>query len=225
VDLFAGLGGFSAAFEEADDWQVTTVEIREDMNPDLVADVAELSAEDILDAVGADREDMAALVILASPPCTYFSTAGNHDSWDFNHNRPVSGEARDAVTLVYHTLGLIHALDPDYWFMENPQGRLRWFLGRPTGKVTYCQYGRPYMKRTDLWGDHPPMTYRSCSRGSNCHEANREYDGTSAVRVLGDSKEERLKVPYELSEQILRAVEDALAGRSAKQLTLSGVSV
>ncbi|WP_435125435.1 DNA cytosine methyltransferase [Halobaculum sp. D14] len=222
LDLFAGLGGFSAAFENAEGWDVTTVELREDLNPDLAADVLELTPGDLLDAIGTDREEMDAFVVLASPPCTYFSTAGNHDAWNFDANRPTTDEAREAVTLVYHALGLIQALSPDYWFMENPQGRLRWFLGKPTGKVTYCQYGRPYMKRTDLWGDHPPMTYRTCSRGESCHEANREYDGTSAVRVLGDSKEERSKVPRELSETILYAVEDALAGRAPEQATLGG---
>jgi len=224
LDLFAGLGGFSAAFEDADDWTVTTVEIREGLGPDLTADVLELTPADLLDAVGTDREDMGAFVVLASPPCTYFSTAGNHDAWNFDAKRPTSEDAREAVTLVYHTLGLIRALSPDYWFLENPQGRLRWTLGEPAGKVTYCQYGRPYMKRTDLWGDHPPMTYRACSRGESCHEANREYDGTSAVRVLGETPEERAKEPRELSESILYAVKDALAGRAPEQTTLTGVT-
>ena len=35
LDLFAGLGGFSAAFEEADNWTVTTVEIADRFDPDI----------------------------------------------------------------------------------------------------------------------------------------------------------------------------------------------
>jgi len=221
LDLFAGLGGFSQAFEGSDEWDVVTVELEEEFGPDLCADILELSPDDLLEAIGLDRGEIDILVILASPPCTYFSTAGNHDAWNFDEHRPITEEARKAVTLVYHTLGLIHALDPDYWFLENPQGRLRWFLGRPTGKVTYCQYGRPYMKRTDLWGDHPPMTYRTCQRGGNCHEANREYDGTSAVRVLGDTHAERSKVPKELSEEIREAVENATRDPPPEQQTLA----
>lgn len=224
VDLFSGLGGFSAAFEASDEWDVYTVEIEPEFEPDLCADVGELQPDDLLELIGLNREDIDVLVILASPPCTYFSTAGNHDSWDFDNNRPITEEARNAVTLVFHTLGLIHAIDPDYWFLENPQGRLRWFLGEPAGQVTYCQYGRPYMKRTDLWGDHPPMTYRRCQRGSKCHKANVEYDGTSATRVLGDTHAERSKVPYELSESIYDAVESAIETRPPEQTTLAAVT-
>jgi len=153
LDLFAGLGGFSQAFAASERWAVTTVEIEGRFEPDVQADVFELRPSDFETEFD---------VVLASPPCTQFSTAGNHDAWDFDTHEPQTDAARDAIGLVYHTLGLIRGLAPRYWFLENPQGRLRWFLGRPTGKVTYCQYGRPYMKRTDLWGDHPPMTYHSC---------------------------------------------------------------
>jgi site-specific DNA-cytosine methylase len=34
LDLFAGLGDFSAAFEDSDTWEVTTVEIEERFEPD-----------------------------------------------------------------------------------------------------------------------------------------------------------------------------------------------
>lgn len=214
LDLFAGLGGFSAAFEESERWDVVTVELEEEFDPDIQADIMDLRPRDLPDAD----------LVLASPPCTYFSTAGNHHAWDFETHQPVTEEAREAVALVFHTIGLIRALSPEFWFLENPQGRLRWFLGRPTGEVTYCQYGRPYMKRTDLWGDHPPMTYRSCSRGRPCHEANVEYDGTSATRVLGDTPAERAKVPYELSDAILEAVEAAIDGPTSEQSDLTEVA-
>jgi hypothetical protein len=215
LDLFAGLGGFSQAFTDSDRWDVTTVEIEERFDPDICADVFELRPSDFEEEFD---------VVLASPPCTQFSTAGNHDAWDFESHEPQTDAAREAVALVYHALGLIRGLSPRYWFLENPQGRLRWFLGRPTGEVTYCQYGRPYMKRTDLWGEHPPMTYRSCSRGRPCHEANVEYDGTSATRVLGDTPAERAKVPAELSAAIRDACEAGLAGDVHEQTQLSEVS-
>lgn len=214
LDLFAGLGGFSAAFEESDRWDVVTVELEDEFDPDIQADIMDLRPRDL----------PAADLVLASPPCTYFSTAGNHHAWNFETHQPVTEDAREAVALVFHTLGLIRALAPEYWFLENPQGRLRWFLDRPAGEVTYCQYGRPYMKRTDLWGDHPPMTYRSCSRGRSCHEANVEYDGTSATRVLGDTPAERAKVPYELSGAIREAVEAAIDVPTTEQSELTEVA-
>jgi len=196
LDLFAGLGGFSSAFTESDSWTVTTVDLDSSFETDITADVLDLRPSDLPDVD----------VVLASPPCTQFSTAGNHDNWD--GQTPV-GPAREAVTLVYHTLGLIKALSPDYWFLENPRGRLRWFLGQPTGTVDYCQYGRDYQKPTDLWGVHPPMTYKRChtAAGGGCHVRNAEDDGTAADASMPKDRSERALVPRELSDEILRAVE------------------
>ena len=214
LDLFCGLGGFSQAFEGSDRWAVTTVDIEARFEPDIHADVFDLRPSDF------DREFD---VVLASPPCTQFSTAGNHGNWDFETNTPVADASQDAVALVHHTVGLIRGLCPRFWFLENPQGRLRWFLGEPTGKVTYCQYGRRFMKRTDLWGDHPPMSYRTCKRGSPCHDGNVEYDGTSATRLLGETHAERAKVPADLSAAIRDACEAGLDGAVAEQVTFEEV--
>jgi site-specific DNA-cytosine methylase len=214
LDLFAGLGGFSAAFAEADGWEVVTVDVDERFGPDIQADVLDLRPADLPEAD----------LVLASPPCTVFSTAGNHDLWDFDTHEPLNEPAHEHVTLAYHTVGLIRGLAPEYWFLENPRGRLRWFFGEPAGEITYCQYGCEYMKRTDLWGEHPPMTYRHCSRNSKCHSGNVEYDGTSATRVLGDTPAERAKVPRELSEAILEAVKEAYANPPPEQMTLGGAS-
>jgi len=207
LDLFAGLGGFSQAFEDADEWRVVQVDIEERFEPDIRADVLDLRPADLPDAD----------VVLASPPCNVFSKAAawqNH--WD-EDGAPQTDAARDSITLVFHTLGLIRALSPEYWFLENPEGHLRRFLGRPTGSVTYCQYGAPYMKPTDLWGEHPPMTYRRCRATEDCHDHGSLEDDRDK-RPLPRDPAERAKVPRELSEAILDAVE----GRS-EQTTLTAV--
>jgi len=202
LDLFAGLGGFSAAFEDSNKWDVTTVEIDPDFTPDICADVMDLRPSDL---PGAD-------VVLAGHPCTLMSTAGNHDEWDMNAKEPSGDRAKEHVAMLHHTLGLIHAVAPDYWFLENPRhGRMTWYLGRPTGTVTYCQYGMDYMKPTGLWGDHPPMTYRRCQHGDDCHTSNTENDGTSAIASMdGLDHAERSLVPYNLSESIRDACETGL---------------
>jgi len=46
LDLFAGLGGFSSAFEDLERWAVTTVDIDERFDPDIQADVFELRPSD-----------------------------------------------------------------------------------------------------------------------------------------------------------------------------------
>lgn len=210
LDLFAGAGGFSAAFADSPRWRVVTVDNREETDPDIVADVMDLRPDDLPDTD----------VVLAGHPCTLFSTAGNHDEWDHEAREPAGDRAREHVAMVYHTLGLIHALSPEYWFLENPRGRLRWVLGEPEGTVTYCQYGTDYQKPTDLWGDHPDgFTYRSCSRGGDCHVTNTEDDGHSAIQSMPSGYDERARMPYELSESICRAVE----GRTHQQTLVSVV--
>ena len=208
LDLFAGLGGFSQAFAESERWDVTTVEIDPEFNPDRVADVFNLRPSDF---------DTDFDVVLASPPCTVFSPAGNHDLWDHNAKQPIAPKSRDHVALVHHTLGLIHGLSPRFWYLENPRGRLRWVLDEPTGTVTYCQYGRDYQKPTCLWGDHAPMMYQSCPRGGDCHTRNVDHDGTSATAPMDGDHAERSKVPYQLSAAIRDACEDALEGSSVTQ--------
>jgi len=210
IDLFSGLGGFSAAFADADNWGVYRVELSEEFTADLHADVMDLQPSDLPDPD----------VVLAGHPCTLFSFAGNHDEWDGKTQTPVGERAKDHVAMAHHTVGLIKGLTPDFWFLENPRGRLRWVLGEPTGTVTYCQYGKPYQKRTDLWGKHPwPMEYRTCSPGERCHERNVEHDGTSATASMSNDVAERSKVPYQLSVAIRDAVELAYSSQGPEYET------
>jgi len=216
LDLFAGLGGFSAAFADSDRWDVTTVEINGEFDPDIEADIFDLRPSDF---------DQDFDVILASPPCTSFSKA-THINTNTNHfdpaGEPQTEQSSDHVALAIHTFGLIRGLSPSYWFIENPVGHLRDFYPRPTGTVTYCQYGMNYQKRTDLWGEHPPMTYRNCSAGDNCH-ARARLDSDSSDRPMPNDAAEKAKVPYDLSEAIRDACEAGLDGDAIEQQTLSSV--
>ena len=203
LDLFCGLGGFSQAFVESDRWTVTTVDIKARFEPDRVVDVFDLRPSDF-------EHDFD--VVLASPPCEEFSPANN-----LNGERDPDP---DAVALVYHALGIIRGIDPEYWFVENPRGRLRSYIGRPTTTVTYCQYGEPRMKPTDLWGEHPGgFVGRRCDYGDDCHASNRE--GTNNYP---DDPNEKAEVPYPLSESIRDACEAGLEGERVGQATLPGVA-
>lgn len=223
LDLFCGLGGFSQAFEKSDRWQVTTVDIEARFEPDRVADVFELRPSDF------DRDFD---VVLAGVPCTAFTparniTTGGDDAWD--GDTPVTDKSRDLVALVHHTIGLIHGIAPEYWFIENPVGRLRTLIGRPEATVTQCQYGRDHQKPTDLWGDHPPMTYRRCSPGDDCHETTGSYTpGESQPRlgVLAESDDPAIRsaLPWQLSEEIRDACECALDGDAIEQATFAEVA-
>lgn len=219
LDLFSGLGGFSAAFEDSGNWRVTTVEIEEEHDPDIQADVLDLRPSDLPQAD----------VVLASPPCTDFSIAASRYE-KIVDGEPQTESARESVALVYHTIGLVKALTPDYWFLENPQGYLRQIIGDPAGRVTYCQYGTAYMKPTDLWGEHPTgFSYRSCSHGAGCHTFNTDqehggYGNMDGLQSYTRDPAKRAKVPEELSESILEAVEEAYANPPPEQALLTEVA-
>jgi len=210
IDLFAGLGGFSAAFTDSPQWSVTTVDIDESFDPDITADVCDLGCDDL------PNPD----VVLASPPCKCFSTAAAWlDHFDSDGN-PQTATAREHIVLLHHTLGIIKALNPVYWYLENPRGsKATQYLGQPTGSVTYCQYGTSYQKPTYLWGNHPPMSYLSCSSGANCHD-NGSLTDEYADRPLPRDPAERALVPRQLSEAIREAVESALRHTPPQQVTL-----
>ena len=214
LDLFCGLGGFSQAFKESDRWDVTTVDIEDRFEPDITADVMDLRPSDFEQEFD---------VVLASPPCKLFSLAGHHDKWDHENKEPITDLSRDHYALAHHTRGLVKALSPEYWFLENPMGRMQWVLGRPTNSVTYCQYGTSYYKRTDLWGSHPPMQYRKCGKDDDCHTHIRTTDEkVAATSAMSDDYAERSKVPYDLSEDIRDACEQALDGDAVEQVEITG---
>jgi len=228
LDLFSGLGGrrdeeggFSGAFQRTADWDVTTVDINEEFEPDICADVLDLGPEDLPDAD----------VVLASPPCPDFSVACITDKWDHDPDRrpkhlPEKASIAESVRIVFHTLWLIRELDPDWWYMENPQGMLRKFIGAPAGQVHYCQYGEDFKKPTDLWGCHPTMTYRRCPGSKRCHHVSNARDvntfrDESRTRAVDSSNSaERAKIPQELSAAILDAVEDGYENPPPEQQQL-----
>lgn len=176
------------------------------VEPDIQADILELGPEDVPDAD----------VVWASPPCPDFSPARMWEKWEKKEGlwMPMQDGVAESVQLVYHTLYLIHEIDPDWWWMENPRGVLRKLIGAPGedvpgGTVTYCRYGFEWQKPTDLWGVHPPsFMYRRCDAGADCHqESGRGYSSGKMKDHIRDPVE-RSKVPKGLSEAVADAVED-----------------
>lgn len=114
-------------------------------------------------------------VILASPPCEAFSVMTIGRNWTMDH-RPKTEKAEKSLQLVGDTVYAIHWLRPRFFIIENPRAKLRRLppvqhLDRVT--VTYCQYGEPFMKPTDLWGGFPPSWWPRppCKNGDPCHRS------------------------------------------------------
>lgn len=165
LDLFAGLCGWSQPFAERGH-EVFSVDLDERFDVSLHADILTLTAGDL-----PWRPD----IILASPPCEAFSVMTIGRNWAPGRVAKTD-KARIGVALVEATRRLIDDLSPTFFVVENPRAMLRKLpalsdLERRT--VTYCQYGEPFMKPTDLWGGFPPslVLRPMCRKLAPCHVA------------------------------------------------------
>ncbi len=200
LDLFSGLGGFSQAFEDSDEWSVTTVDINPEFSPDVQADVVGLSWSE----VGTHYD-----VVLAGPPCPGFSLMNVSDNWDGEDN-PDSESARDSLETMFATFRLIESISPDWYVIENPVGMARPYLERfceSVDLITQCQYGRDVQKRTYLGHNLTGFDARRCASGDGCHKAAPRGSDTG-TQSTDKTPPERAKLPRGLSEEVLRSIEN-----------------
>lgn len=189
LDLFSGLRGWSDPWK-ARGHEVITLDNEPYFEPDLEMDIMWF-AENPLEHLDGWRPD----VILASPPCEKFSVMTIGRNWTREHE-PKTDDARIALALVEATVRVIHELRPSFFIIENPRAKLRRLppvqhLDRVT--VTYCQYGEPFMKPTDLWGGFPASWWPRppCKNGSPCHIAAARGSRTG---IQGPKASERLQL-------------------------------
>ena len=200
LDLFSGLGGWSAPFIDAGD-EVTRVEIDPRFTAELHADILTLTADDLPGPWD---------LILASPPCEGFSVMNIGKNW-YRDGTPKTAKAALALSLVTHTLDLIRELDPTFWILENPRDKLRVLpvvAGLERRTVTYCHYGEQRMKPTDLFSDRWPPALElapACRNGDPCH-VRAPRGSRTGTQGFGDYWEKSV-VPYPLAQ----AVRDGVA--------------
>lgn len=131
LDLFAGLGGFSAAFEKRGH-EVVTLDNDPQFKTDIIMDIREYHPDGHFD------------VVLASPPCQEFSKSSLPPSWPSVQRYG----CHPSTDLLDEAVRVIREADPTYWVIENVRGAVKFFeplLGRPH-KVVGSRY---------LWGIFP----------------------------------------------------------------------
>lgn len=94
--------------------------------------------------------------VLAAPPCTDFSIAGNR-LWA---EKDRTGQTQRSLDIVYACLRIIDSCKPEFWALENTKGRLFRYIGEPTLKLNAAEFGAPYSKGIYLWGVFNPMLVR-----------------------------------------------------------------
>lgn len=108
--------------------------------------------------------------ILAAPPCTEFASSGARwfaeKDWD--------GRTMESMGVLIAVLEIIARSQPTFWALENPVGRIRRWMHRPTMTFDPCDFGDPYTKKTHLWGrfnipDRNPVEPTEGSRMWKCY--------------------------------------------------------
>lgn len=207
LELFAGTRSIGKAFE-ARGHEVFSVEWDKRFKDiDLYKDILTLEADEVIEKFG--RPD----IIWASPDCSSYSIAAisHHRRREENGNlAPVSDYAKFCDRVNQHVIGLILALSPRYWFIENPRGGLRkmdFMSGLPRYTVTYCQYGDTRMKPTDIFTNHPaPKFLPPCHNGDSCHVRAPRGARTGTQGLKGAV--ERAVIPPALCEHIVDICEE-----------------
>ena len=164
LELFCGTKSFSKVAKELGH-DTFTVDIDPKLNPDLCVDILDFKLEMLPEKFR--HPD----VVWASPPCTTFSVASIRHYWV--DGKPKNDKCLKGIEIAKKNLEIIKELNPKYYFIENPRGMMRkqdFMLGLNRNTVTYCQYGLPYQKATDIWTNclewkPKPM----CSPNSPCH--------------------------------------------------------
>jgi len=205
LELFAGSRSFSKVAEELGH-KTFAVDINDFDNIDYITDILDFDCFKI-----PFKPDL----IWASPPCTYFSVASIGHHWNKDHT-PKTKEAELGVKIVNKTIEIIEMFQPDYFFIENPRGKLR-KLGLFDGiaertTVTYCQYGDTRMKPTDIWTNNLQSVFNPngwkpkpiCKNGDPCHVSAPRGSQTGTQGIKGNY--ERSKIPKELCLEILKTI-------------------
>jgi hypothetical protein len=202
LELFAGTKSFSKVAGALGHY-THTVDNDASLDPDEVCDIRKWEPISNVD------------MLWASPPCQGFSVAAIGKNWNHD-NTPKTDSARLGVELVQTTLDLIDEIQPTWYFIENPRGKLRKLglldhLIQHT--VTYCQYGDTRMKPTDIWTNaHWWKPKTPCKNGMSCHVSAPRGSRTGTQGIVG--AKDRGTIPEELFIEIFNQHKEYASKRS-----------
>lgn len=201
LELFCGSATFSKVFEEKGHKTFTT-DIRKRKGvcePHLRKDILELDISEI--------PFKSIQVLWASIPCDVWSYASGSFHWN-KDGTPKTEKCKLHIQILKKSLELIEKIKPDYFFIENPRGRMRFnkcmldFLERNDGTtktITLSSYGFQTTKPTNIFTNlkqWQPKELDKFGRGA-------KVPGTFSNLT----KCQKQKTPRPLAEEILKEIE------------------
>lgn len=135
--------------------------------------------------------------ILAACPCTDFANSGAR-WWEQKKGLPAPYDSKDVqfddrleffIAMVYATMEIIELMQPEWWALENPRGRIRQLcpeIGAPRLRFQPCDYGDPWTKETFIYGSFNADLKKSPVSPT---------EGSLAHRLSGNDKAGRSKTP------------------------------
>lgn len=162
----------------------------------------DIFADTMTDAFWAMHDGLKVHGILAAVPCTDFASSGAR-WWKEKDNAPAPYEGGPIefenrqdffVGMVLATLAIVEWLNPTWWVIENPVGRIQKLvpeLGPPILKFDPCDYGDPYTKRTYLYGNFNPNLPKTPALplyGSMMHKMSSRWQEQRSITPKGFSE-------------------------------------
>ena len=168
LDLCGGTGSWSKPFSDAG-YDVFVITLPEYDVTDVIFRDELIGFVSVIHTLWIDCTDVVG--ILAAPPCTMFSfarTRGNITSRDLEKGMRTVKACLDIIWYCQAKLENQYSQKPTlgFWALENPNGHLKYFLGKPSFEFDPYEFGDIYSKKTHLWGwfNDPIKTHTIDSR-------------------------------------------------------------
>jgi site-specific DNA-cytosine methylase len=214
IELFSGTGSFGksagrVAHSMGYDVVKLSLDIHPKYNPTECTDIMKWDYKSRIHEFLKNAKESDIVWVHASPPCNEYSRAKT------SHPRDLP----KADAIVKRTLQIIKFAHPNFWTIENPQGMLqdRPFMQRLSKYkhvASYCKFGRPFRKNTNIWTNVPSLKLPVCKNGSYCaakeklgHHPSRAQDRDSHVgskTIQRNSVDKLYAIPSRLSSYIVR---------------------
>ena len=202
IELFCGYGIITSSFKKAgfQTWKTDIRKRKGVCEPDLRKNILQLSARDI--------PFKKIHVLWASLPCDVWSYAAGSFHWN-KDGTPKTQKCHDHIEILKKTLELIDEISPDYFFIENPRGRLRFFPlfvewlekhHAVTKTLTYSSYGFPATKPTNIFTNARDIYFKELDKFGRGAKTNFKLDNISVCQ--------KQKIPEKLAEEIAKYVRE-----------------